>query len=66
MNSIHNLEEVKTLTMITTHFVERFHEDVINKRRHQAKGMVKQKVIGTTDKMKTQNQSCLSVQPIGC
>ena len=30
MNSIHILEEVKMLTMITTHSVERFHEDVID------------------------------------
>ena len=29
-------------------FVERFHEDVINQRRHQVKGMMKQEVIGTT------------------
>ena len=29
-------------------FVERFHEDVINQRRHQVKGMTKQEVIGTT------------------
>ena len=28
-------------------FVERFHEDVINQRRHQVKGMMKQTVIGT-------------------
>ena len=27
--------------------VERFHEDVINQRRHQVKGMTKQEVIGT-------------------
>ena len=28
-------------------FVERFQEDVINQRRHQVKGMMKRKVIGT-------------------
>ena len=28
-------------------FVERFHEDVINQRRHQVKGMMKKTVIGT-------------------
>ena len=34
MNLIHILEEVKILTMITTNFVERFNEDVIDQRRH--------------------------------
>ena len=60
MNYIHNLEEVKLLTMITTHFVERFHEDVINRRCHQAKGMMKKKVIGTTGTTQTRNQACCS------
>ena len=30
-------------------FVERFHEDVIDRRRHQAKAMVKRRFIATTD-----------------
>ena len=30
MDSIHNFKEIKRLTMIMTHFVERFHGDVIN------------------------------------
>ena len=46
MNSIDIQEGVKMLMMITTNFVERLHEDAIARRRHQAKGMVKQKVIG--------------------
>jgi hypothetical protein len=58
------LEEVKRLTMITTHLVERFHEDVIDQRWHQAKGIVKRKVIGITEKKQDQNQSCLSRQII--
>jgi hypothetical protein len=36
MNSIHILEEVKMLTMITTHVVERFQEDAIEQRWHLA------------------------------
>ena len=39
-------------------FVERFHEDVINQRWHQVKGMMKRKVIGTTTQ--TRNQACCS------
>ena len=34
-------------------FVERFHEDVINQRRHQVKGMMKRKVIGTMGRTQT-------------
>jgi hypothetical protein len=37
MDSIPILEEVKMLTMITTHFVERFQEDAIEQRWHQAR-----------------------------
>ena len=36
-------------------FVERFHEDVINQRRHQAKGMMKRRVIGTMGMTQTRN-----------
>ena len=43
-------------------FVERFHEDVINQRRHQVKGMMKQKVIGTMGMTQTRNQACCSRQ----
>ena len=49
MNLIDILEGVKMLMMITTNFVERLHEDAIARRRHQAKGMVKQKAIITVD-----------------
>ena len=49
MNSIDILEELTMLMMITTNFAKRFHEDVIDQRRHQAKAMVKRRVIGTTD-----------------
>ena len=55
MNLIDILEGVKMLMMITTNFVERLHEDAIARRRHQAKGMVKQKAIITVDKMSSQN-----------
>ena len=41
-------------------FVERFHEDVINQRRHQVKGMMKQTVIGT--KGTTQLETKLVIQ----
>ena len=58
MNSIHILEEVKILTMITTNFVERFNEEVIYQRRHLAKGMMTRKVIGTTDMTQDQILSC--------
>ena len=33
--------------------VERFHEDVIDRRWHQVKEMTKRKVIGTTDTTQT-------------
>ena len=56
-NSIDILKEPKRLMMITTTFVERFHEDVIDQRRHQAKAMVKRRVIGTTDTTQNQNQA---------
>ena len=41
-------------------FVERFHEDIINQRRHQVKGMMKQKVIGTRGTTQTLNRACCS------
>ena len=46
--------------MITTNFVERFHEDVIDQRCHQVKGMMEQEVNGSTDTTQTRNQACLS------
>ena len=46
MNLIHNLEEVKTLMMITTHFVERVHEDVISQRRHKVKEWWRERLLG--------------------
>ena len=47
MNSIDILEEHQNVDDDHNTFVERFHEDVINQRRHQAKGMMKRRVIGT-------------------
>ena len=41
-------------------FVERFHEDIIAHRRHQAKGRMERKVIETTDMTQTRNQACCS------
>ena len=41
-------------------FVESFQEDVINQRRHQVKGMMKRKVIGTMGTTQTRNQACCS------
>ena len=38
--------------------VERFHADVVNQRRHQVKGMMKQEVIGTTVTTQTRTQAC--------
>ena len=40
--------------------VERFHEDIIAHRRHQAKGRMERKVIETTDTTQTRNQACCS------
>ena len=42
--------------------VERFHEDIIDQRWHQVKGMMKRKVIGTRGTTQTQNQACCSRQ----
>ena len=41
-------------------FVERFHEDVIDRRWHQVKRMMKRKVIGTMVRTQTRNQVCCS------
>jgi hypothetical protein len=45
--------------MIMTYFVERFQEEGIAQRRHQAKGMVKRKVIRTTDKIASSEMELL-------
>jgi hypothetical protein len=58
MNSIDILEQVSKLMVITTNLVERLYEDAIEQRRHQAKGMMKQKVIGTTKSTQARNQAC--------
>jgi hypothetical protein len=60
MKSIDILEGVKTLMMITTNFVERLHEEAIEQRLHQAKGLMQRKIIGTTDTTQTWNQVCCS------
>ena len=39
-NSIDILEGVKMLMMIMTNFVERLHEEAIEQRLHQAKGLM--------------------------
>ena len=41
-------------------FVERFHEDVINRRWHQVKEMMKRMAIGTMGTTQTRNQACCS------
>ena len=59
MNSIDILEGVKMLMMmIRTNFVEWLHEEVIEQRLHQAKGLMQQKIIGTMDMTSTQHQAC--------
>ena len=60
MNSIGILEEVKMLMMITINFVERLHEEVIEQRLHQVKGLMQQKIIGATDTTQTRGQVCCS------
>ena len=60
MNSIDILEGVKMLMIITTTFVERLHEEAIEQRWHQVKGMMKRKVIGTMGTTQTWNQVCCS------
>ena len=44
-NSIDILEQGSILMVITTHFVERLYEDAIEQQRHQAKGMMKQRLL---------------------
>ena len=58
MNSTDILEELKMLMMIMTNFVERLHEEAIEQRLHQAKGLMKQKIIGTTNMTPIRNQAC--------
>ena len=40
MDSIDILEEPRMLMMIMTNFVERIHEEAIEQRLHQAKGVL--------------------------
>ena len=51
-------EETKRLMMIMTNFVERLHEEAIEQRLHQAKGLLQRKIIGSTDTTPTQDQAC--------
>ena len=60
MSSIVNLKEHQNVDDDHDTFVERFHEDVIDWRWHQVKGMMKQKVIQTTCMTQTWNQACCS------
>ena len=41
-------------------FVERIHEEAIDQRLHQAKGLMQQKIIGATDTTQTRGQVCCS------
>ena len=59
-NSIDILEGVKMLMMITTFVVEGIHEEAIDQRLHQAKGLMQQKIIGATDTTQTRGQVCCS------
>ena len=58
MNSIGIMEGVKMLMMIMTNFVERLHEEVIEQRLHQVKGLMQHKIIGTMDTTPTRHQAC--------
>ena len=58
MNSIDIQEGVKMLMMITTNFVKRLHEDVIDRRCPQVKGMIKRKVNGTEGMTQIPRQAC--------
>ena len=51
------LEEFKMLLMITTNSVERLHKEAIKQRLHQAKGLMKRKIIGSTDTTQTRKQA---------
>ena len=57
-NSIDIFEEHQNVDVDHDTFVKRIHEDVINQRRHQVKGMMKQEVIGTTVTTRTRTQAC--------
>ena len=59
-NSMYVSEEVKNVYDDHNTFIERFQEDVIDRRRHHTKGMVKQKVSGTMGTTQTRNQACCS------
>ena len=41
-------------------FVEGIHEEAIDQRLHQAKGLMQQKIIGATDTTQTRGQVCCS------
>ena len=60
MNSIDILEELRMLMMIMKIFVERFHGDVIRRRWHQVKGMMKRNVLGTMSMTQARIQACRS------
>ena len=44
-NSIDLLEQINILMVITRNFVERRYEDAFEQRHHQAKGMMKQRLL---------------------
>ena len=62
MNTIVILEGVKMFMMITTNFVERLHEEAIEQRLHQAKGLMQQKIIGATDTTQTRGKFVVEVK----
>ena len=59
INSIDILEEHQNADGDHDTFVERFQEDVTDRRRQQVKGMMKRKVIGTMGTTQTRNQVLL-------
>ena len=59
-NSIDILEGVKMLMMITTFCCRGVHEEAIDQRLHQAKGLMQQKIIRATDTTQTRGQVCCS------
>jgi hypothetical protein len=46
--------------VIMSYFVVRLYEDAIDQHRHQENGLMKRKVIGTTDVTQARNQDCCS------
>ena len=60
MNSIDILEEHQNVDDDHDTFIERFLKDVIDRRRHQVKEMMKRKVIGTMGTTQIRNQFCCS------